>query len=141
MSDRPLAALPEDEKIVLTALRDAVARSEQPLTVLDVQRLTWWPSRTGVGREFGRRRGSRALRSLAERGLASRTRLDVYRYHLNERGWLAWGGGEIKRQGAGWVTGSDQRAVALGALHSGGGHPGNAQLVLTRARIAAISHR
>ena len=102
MSDRPLAALPEDEKIVLTVLRDAIARSEQPLTVLDVQRLTWWPTRTGGGRELGRQRVSRALRSLTERGLAIRTRPDVYRYRLNEPAWLAWGGGEIRRHGAGW---------------------------------------
>ncbi len=102
MSDRPLVALPEDEKIVLTVLRDAVAGGAQPLTVCEVQRLTWWPTRTGVGRELGRQRVSRALRSLAERGLAVRTRSDVFRYRLDEPTWLAWGGSEIRRQGAGW---------------------------------------
>ena len=102
MSDRPLVALGEDEKIVLTVLRDAVARGAQPLTVREVQRLTWWPTRTGGGRELGRQRVSRALRSLAERGLAGRTRPDVFRYRLDEPTWLEWGGSEIRRQGAGW---------------------------------------
>ena len=102
MSDRPLAALPEDEKIVLTVLRDAIAGGAQPLTVREIQRLTWWPTRTGGGRELGRKRVSSALRSLAEAGLAVRTRPDVYRYRLEEAAWLAWGGSEIRRQGAGW---------------------------------------
>ncbi len=102
MSDRPLAALSEDEKIVLTVLRDAVARGEQPLTVLEVQRMTWWPTRTGGGRELGRERVGRALRSLADRGLTIRTRPDVYRYRLDEPAWLEWGGGDIRRQGPGW---------------------------------------
>ncbi len=102
MSERPLVALPEDEKIVLTVLRDAVARGERPLTVLDVQRLTWWPTRTGGGRELGRQRVSRALRSLADRGLSIRSRPDVYRYRLDEAAWLEWGGSEIRRRGAEW---------------------------------------
>ena len=75
IGDRPAVALPEDEKTVLTVLRDAVAQRAQPLTVPKVQRLTWWPTRTGAGRELGRQRVSRALRSLPERGLAARETL------------------------------------------------------------------
>jgi hypothetical protein len=38
VSERPLAALPEDEKIVLTVLHDAIARDAQPLTIREIQR-------------------------------------------------------------------------------------------------------
>ncbi len=58
------------------------------------------PPRTSGGRQLGRQRVSRALPSLTERGLAIRTRPDVYRYRLDAPAWLAWGGGEIRRQGA-----------------------------------------
>ncbi len=99
---RPLVSLADDEKIVITVLRDAVARGDGPLTVDQVQRLTWWPTRTGAGRELGRHRVSRALRSLTVRGLAIRTRPDVNHYRLDEQAWLAWRGSEIRRVGAGW---------------------------------------
>jgi hypothetical protein len=101
--------LTDDEKIVITVLRDAVARGDGPLTVDHVQRLTWWPTRTGAGRELGRQRVSRALRSLTVRGLAVRTRPDVNHYRLDEQAWMAWGRGGDPACG-GWLV-SRRRSV------------------------------
>lgn len=99
--ERPLSTLSDDEKIVLTVLYDvagdlhwiARVRAGDALTVEQIQELTHWPGE----RRIGRQRIAAALRSLAAHGLAIRTRRDVYRYRLNERVWVAWGGGPVRR--------------------------------------------
>jgi hypothetical protein len=104
MIDRPLASLTDDEKFVITTLyaRYEVCRCVgvgpgTALSVADVQRLTPWPG----SRPMGRARVSAALRSLMDDGLVIRTRPDVYRYRLDERGWVTWGGPEVTPAGGG----------------------------------------
>jgi hypothetical protein len=104
MIGRPLASLTDDEKFVITTLyaRHQVCRFAglgpgAALSVADVQRLTPWPG----SRPMGKARVSAALRSLTDHGLAIRTRPDVYRYRLDERGWVAWGGRESTPAGGG----------------------------------------
>jgi hypothetical protein len=101
-----LAALTDDEKIILTALYDvacdrrlfARVRAGDALSVAELQELARWPGE----RTLGRQRVAAAARSLTAYSLATRTRTDVYRYRLDEAGWLAWGGRPVKRTGGGW---------------------------------------